>query len=220
VQINMEKYAQASWTQLYSRSARKHHIINTSLQIDTQGIFLGNTLSLGPAFHRQGFTAHIEGANAKVLWNNITLVDGTRKTHHYANILHNVPNAESQQHFKNVLMDEGTASVNGSVCVSRDAHLTNASQLINHLQLSAKAQAYTKPNLRILADDVKCSHGTTVGQIEEEQLFYLLARGLSEEAAGRILMNAFLAELIDKITCTEIKMVFERILTHESLKDV
>jgi len=117
------------------------------------------------------------------------------QVHNFVRIHHEAPHCSSNQLFKNVINDKGRSSIDGTVIVNKGAQLTNSDQLINNLMLSDEAHADNKPNLMIFADDVKCTHGTTVGQINEDQLFYLKTRGLSQELAKSLLTTSFVNSL-------------------------
>ena len=114
-------------------------------------------------------------------------------------IHHESPHTTSAQNFKNVVNDHSRSSVDGTVIVSQDAQQTFSDQLINNLTLSDNAHADNKPNLMIFADDVKCTHGATVGQLDADQLFYLKTRGLSEQVAREILTKSFAESIVQTI---------------------
>lgn len=114
-------------------------------------------------------------------------------------VIHAKPHCQSNQIYKNVLDDKSTGAFSGRIHVARDAQKTNAFQRNNNLLLTDTATMQTKPQLIIDADDVKCSHGATVGQIDEEALFYLRARGIDEDKARMMMMNAFTHEVVQQI---------------------
>jgi Fe-S cluster assembly protein SufD len=116
---------------------------------------------------------------------------------HQTSIQHKVPHCESHECFKGIIDDQASAAFNGKVCVHPDAQKTNAYQQNDTLVISQHAVMNSKPQLEIFADDVKCSHGATIGQLDEKALFYLKARGLDTNAAQHILKAAFLAQVLD-----------------------
>jgi len=118
---------------------------------------------------------------------------------------HRMPHCNSNEIYKGVLSDNATGVFNGKIFVQRDAQKTNAFQQNNNLLLSNKATINTKPQLEIFADDVKCSHGSTVGQLSKEAMFYLRSRGISEEAAKALLVNAFAFDVTEKIRIPELE---------------
>ena len=118
---------------------------------------------------------------------------------------HMMPNCESNEHYKGTVADKATGVFNGKVFVRKDAQKINAFQSNNNILLSDDATMNSKPELEIYADDVKCSHGSTSGQLDEEAVFYLQSRGLSKESATALLIGAFLGEVVEKIKITELK---------------
>lgn len=153
--------------------------------------------SEGSASMRHDYHVALMGENAEASLNGVWMLSGSHEAH--ANILmeHQAPHCRSMQLFKSVLSDNSHSSFEGKIYVHSPAQKTEAFQLNNNLLLSDKARADSKPNLEIFADDVKASHGATVGQLDEEQLFYLKTRGFSEEAAKNILVYGFCKEVLD-----------------------
>ena len=118
---------------------------------------------------------------------------------HHVQVNHLHPNTYSKQHYKEIVGDQAIAIFNGKINVASAAQKTNAFQTNNALLLSDLASHYVKPQLEIYADDVKCSHGATVGQLDRGQLFYLQARGIPEKVALKLLLRAFAGEIVDKV---------------------
>jgi Fe-S cluster assembly protein SufD len=117
---------------------------------------------------------------------------------------HKVPNCESHELYKGVIDENATAVFNGKVYVRPDAQKINAFQSNANVLLSDNATINSKPELEIYADDVKCSHGSTTGQLDEEAVFYLRARGLSEKSARQLVVSAFIGEVIEKVENEEV----------------
>lgn len=130
--------------------------------------------------------------------------------HTYAD--HQAPNCNSNELYKGVMADKSTGVFNGKIMVHQIAQKTNAYQSNQNVLLGDKASIFSKPELEIYADDVKCSHGCTVGQLDEEALFYLRSRGLSRDAAHRLLVQAFASDIIEKIEIEEVKTSIERFI--------
>lgn len=133
------------------------------------------------------------------------LSDRTQHIDNYVYIDHAKPNCTSNQLFKGVLDDMATGAFNGKILVRKDAQHTRAFQANNNIILTDDADINTKPQLEIYADDVKCSHGATVGQLDTEAMFYLQARGIGEKDARMLLMNAFVGEVINNIAIVALK---------------
>jgi Fe-S cluster assembly protein SufD len=130
------------------------------------------------------------------------------KTQHVDNFIfvdHAKPNCTSNQLFKNILDETSTGAFTGKILVERDSQNTNAYQRNSSILISMEAKMHSKPQLEIYADDVKCSHGSTVGQIDEEALFYLRSRGILEKDARLMLMFAFTREILDEIKIEPLK---------------
>lgn len=142
----------------------------------------------------------LAGENAEANLSGLGLYDEKHEGHVHVLVEHQAPYCRSMQLYKNVLRGSSRSSFEGKIYVHKAAQKTDAYQMNKNLILSKGSLAYSKPNLEIFADDVKASHGATVGQLDEEQLFYLLARGLDRKTAENVLINGFCSEVIEKIT--------------------
>ena len=132
-------------------------------------------------------------------------MDKTQHVDNQLKINHNVPNCTSNEKFKGILDDEASAVFNGHVYVAHNAQKTNAYQNNSNILLTDKAKINTMPFLEIYADDVKCSHGTSTGQLDQEAMFYMRQRGISKEDARMLLMYAFAAEISNNISILALK---------------
>jgi Fe-S cluster assembly protein SufD len=164
-----------------------------------------NSFSFGAKSSRDDLEVDLEGTGAHASINGLYVTNEARKSHHKVTINHKVAHASSEQLFKGLLLDESRAEFNGLIEVFKDAQKTDATQLNNNLLLSPKAHIDSRPQLNILADDVKCSHGSTVGRLNQEELFYLMSRGLSKEEAQVVLTYSFCQEIIDKLKLKSVK---------------
>lgn len=158
------------------------------------------TFSLHGGLIRNNLKVTFSSDHSEANVNGLSFTDKKQHTDNFIIIDHASPNCLSNQIYKNILDDESTGAFSGRIHVARDAQQTNAFQRNNNVLLSDKARMQTKPQLIIDADDVKCSHGATVGQIDEDALFFLRARGIGEKDARMMLMNAFAHEVVQKIT--------------------
>ena len=161
--------------------------------------FKYNSLNLKANSSRDKITIDIddEGAHADI--NGLYILNKERKAHNVITVNHNSGNATSSQLFKGILSDTARAEFNGAINVARDANGTDAEQLNRHLVLSDDAHVDSRPQLNILADDVKCSHGSTIGDLEEDEIFYLSSRGIKKDDALAMLTLSFCDELINKV---------------------
>lgn len=176
--------------------------VQTSMVHITLGrdaVYNGFSLSMGARLARHQIHAQIQGANAECVFNGVNLLNGVQHGDTTILIEHHAPHGRSSQFYRTLLDGEARGVFQGKVHVHREAQKTDAYQLSNALLLSQGAEMDTKPELEIYADDVKCSHGATTGQLDEEPLFYLRSRGLSEAQARMLLMQAFVNEAVDKI---------------------
>ena len=155
--------------------------------------FFGNQLT------RHHFEAHLKDVGVELKLNSVSVLTDAEQVHNFVRIHHEAPHGTSAQVFKNIVSGKSRSSIDGTVIVNRGAQQTNSDQLINNLMLSDNAHADTKPNLMIFADDVKCTHGATVGQLDEDQLFYLKTRGLIEKVAKELLTKSFAESIIQTI---------------------
>lgn len=159
----------------------------------------------GAELIRNNLEIVLNGSQTETHLLGLYLVGDHQLTDNHTAIHHKFPHCESNEIYKGVLLDNGKAVFNGKVFVERPAQKTNAFQQNNNLLLSDKAQVFAKPQLEIFADDVKCSHGCTVGQFDPESLFYLRARGIGEESARKLLVEAFMFDVTQKISNEAVK---------------
>jgi Fe-S cluster assembly protein SufD len=148
---------------------------------------------------RNNLKVVLDGENSEANLYGMSFMDKRQHVDNFTQVVHGKPQCRSNQSYKNVLDDDSSGAFSGRIHVLRDAQKTNAYQRNNNLLLTDRALMQTKPQLIIDADDVKCSHGATVGQIDEEALFYLRSRGIDESQARLMLMNAFAYEVVQQI---------------------
>lgn len=176
--------------------------VSTNMVKITQGqdsLYNGFTLNIGGKLTRHEITALIQGSNAELHLNGLNLLNGEQHGDTTIVIEHQAPHSQSNQFYRSILDDKARGVFQGKVHVHQIAQKTDGYQLSNALLLSKEAEMDTKPELEIYADDVKCSHGATTGQLDEEPLFYLRSRGLDEKAARQLLIEAFVDEVVEKI---------------------
>jgi Fe-S cluster assembly protein SufD len=161
--------------------------------------FASHALSLGARWARVEVGATLAAAGAECILHGLYLADGARHVDHRTSLDHAVPEGTSRQLYKGILGGTARAVFNGKILVRPDAQGTNAFQSNRNLLLSRDALVFTRPQLEIYANDVKCTHGATVGQLDPEALFYLRSRGLGPEAARHLLIRAFIGEVLERI---------------------
>jgi Fe-S cluster assembly protein SufD len=171
---------------LYVRAARDAHVFC-------------HAISLGGALARNDTNVVLDGEGAECTLNGLYLADGARLADNHTTIDHAQPHCGSREVYKGILADHARAVFNGKIIVRPDAQKTDAKQTNKALLLSEDARINTKPQLEIFANDVKCTHGAAVGQMDEEAIFYLRARGLSESQARHLLIRAFVGDVLNQM---------------------
>jgi len=175
------------------------HVANSAVRLARDATYESNAIALGARISRHNLHVRLDGEGARAHLDGLTLVDGRQLADTHSFIEHARPRGTSRQLHKCVVGGRAHAVFNGRILVARDAQLTDSAQESRNLLLSPDAYVDTKPQLEIFADDVKCSHGATVGQLEAEELFYLRTRGLDETAARNLLTYGFAAEIVARI---------------------
>ena len=201
-----------NFSQVQKDDEKSWHCSKTYVELHRDSRFFGRNGSSGNRLTRHHFEARLKEEGAELDLGGASVLVNQEQVHNFIRIHHEAPHCTSNQLFKNVINDKGRASVDGTVIVNKGAQLTNSDQLINNLMLSDEAHADNKPNLMIFADDVKCTHGTTVGQIDEDQLFYLKTRGLSQELAKSLLTTSFVESLIQTIPFPDVVADLDEVL--------
>lgn len=191
-------------------------VSNTSTNIARDATFSSVLLSLGGEMLRNNLSFNINASNCVGNMYGLYMLNGKTHVDNHTNVDHKKPHSESNELYKGILTDQSRGVFNGKIFVRKDAQKTNAFQQNNNILLSEDAILNTKPQLEIWADDVKCSHGCTTGQLDEEALFYLRARGIGKESAKSLLLYAFAGEVLDKITNEMFKKYCEEIV-HDRL---
>jgi Fe-S cluster assembly protein SufD len=181
-------------------------------QLKKNAKFQSLSLMLGAKAVRQSYRIELQGENSEVHLNGLSVLGGGNTAHTHATVEHQAPHTRSMQKFKGILADHSQSSFEGKIFVCPEAQKTEAYQVNHNLLLSQGAIAYSKPNLEIFADDVKASHGATISQLDEEQLFYLKARGIKPEAAKRLLTQGFCREMINQIPYDSLLQKWDHIL--------
>jgi Fe-S cluster assembly protein SufD len=171
-----------------------------------------HTFSFGGNITRNNLNFYHQGERIDSTLKGITIIGDKQHVDHYTLVQHATPNCESHQNYKTILSDNATGVFNGKIFVEKEAQKTNAFQQNNNILLSDKATINAKPQLEIFADDVKCSHGCTIGQLDESAMFYMQQRGIPKKEARALLMYAFSNEVIESIKIPELKQRITKII--------
>lgn len=171
-----------------------------------------HTFSFGGNITRNNLNFYHQGEHIDSTLKGITIIGDKQHVDHYTLVQHATPNCESHQNYKTILNDSSTGVFNGKIYVEKEAQKTNAFQQNNNILLSDKATVNAKPQLEIFADDVKCSHGCTIGQLDENAMFYMQQRGIGKKEAKALLMYAFTSEVTNSVKIPELKGKIARII--------
>lgn len=202
--IELEDGAHLTINKLQTESGTDFHFSREAVKQEKNSNFTLNTLTFNGNFVRNDVNVFVNGQNAETNLNGAYLVKNNQLVDNHTIVDHLVANCQSNELYKGVLYDKSTAVFNGKVFVRPDAQKINAFQSNGNVLLSDDASVNSKPELEIYADDVKCSHGSTTGQLDENAVFYLRARGLSEKSAKELLVSAFISDVLNKIENEEV----------------
>jgi Fe-S cluster assembly protein SufD len=212
-EIVLNASAQLEHYRLQQEGQAAYHISTLFVHHEAQSQYQGNTIVLGGKWSRTDYNVDFHGEHAQSRLDGLYLVKDKQLADIHLNINHAIPNCSSEQDFRGILLGSGRGVFDGLIKVAEQAQHTEAHLYNANLMLSRSAEVDTKPQLLIYADDVKCSHGTTVGQLEPEQLFYLRSRGISESDAKKMLCVGFAQEVLDKCAVQSLRSIAESALS-------
>ena len=204
-EIFAQKRAIVDYYKIQNDELEANLIDNTYVSQKQESHVSVQTFSFGGNLTRNNLNFYHFGERLTSTLNGITIIGDKQHVDHYTLVHHAAPNCESFQDYKGIFSDRSTGVFNGKVYVEKEAQKTNAFQKSNNILLSDKATINAKPQLEIFADDVKCSHGCTVGQLDETALFYMQQRGIPKKEAKALLMYAFSNAVIESIKIPELK---------------
>lgn len=201
---------------LQQESERAFHIGTTSVYQERDSNYTSYAISLGGALVRHNLNVVSDDENTESTIDGLYVTVGNQHTDSHTTIDHRKPNSRSFQLYKGILDDKSRAVFNGKIFVREGALHTDAKQLNKNLLLSSDATVDTKPQLEIFTDDVKCAHGATVGQLSDDEMFYLLSRGISKDKAKALLTYGFAEDVINRIKIKSVhdhldKVVLEKL---------
>jgi Fe-S cluster assembly protein SufD len=198
-EIYAGRNARIDFSRMQNENSFSSQIAHTFIHQEENSVVTSNTISLHGGLIRNNFFVRLDGYGCESNLYGLFLGDDNQHIANFTLVNHAMPHCTSSQLFKGILDDKATGAFNGKIFVSKDAQKTQAYQKNNNLLLSPDARMNTKPHLEIYADDVKCSHGATIGRLDYDALFYLRSRGIGEKEARQLLMYAFADEIISKI---------------------
>lgn len=204
-EIFVEKNARFDFYEMEENGVNTYRVASTFVSQEANSNVMINGITLHNGRTRNNYQVTLNGEHAETHLGGMAIVDKTQSVDNHTFIDHAVPNCISREMFKYVLDEKSIGAFTGRILVRKDAQKTEAYQTNKNICTTADAKMFTKPQLEIYADDVKCSHGATIGQIDENALFYLRARGISEKEARMLLKFAFMADVIDGIRMEALK---------------
>ncbi|GJH39951.1 Fe-S cluster assembly protein SufD [Capnocytophaga sp. HP1101] len=199
-EVFVAKNAFLDYYKLQNDSLTASLIDNTYISQEANSHASVHTFSFGGTLARNNLNFYHQGEYLESTLKGLSILKGTQHTDHYTLVNHAHPNCESHQDYKSIVNDAATNVFNGKIMVEQIAQKTNAYQQNDNVLLSDKATVYTKPQLEIFADDVKCSHGCTVGSLSDESLFYLQTRGIGKKEASALLTYAFANTVLESVS--------------------
>lgn len=205
VELVLKDGARLEHYKVQRESARAFHVATTMIDLGSNSSYDATTITFGAELSRHDINATMDNEGAECWVDGLYLVTTGQHADTHSLIDHRKPHCTSHQLYKGILDGKSRAVFNGKVFVRHDAQKTDAMQTNKNLLLSNEARVDTKPQLEILADDVKCAHGAAVGQIDEDELFYLQTRGIHHDLARNLLTYGFAEEVIGKIKIESIR---------------
>jgi Fe-S cluster assembly protein SufD len=196
LQVQLDAGAQLTHVRLQEESPQGFHVGRVLVQQAADSRYLSHNLQTGAAWSRLDLAVELAAPGAEVELDGLYAVTGRQHLDNHTRVDHLAPHTTSRELYRGILDGHGRAVFNGKVRVAPHAFKTDAQQANHNLLLSRGAEIDTKPELEIYADDVKCSHGATIGQLDEQQLFYLRSRGIDAESARALLVGAFAERLM------------------------
>ena len=204
-EIFVEKRAQVDYYKVQNDKVDASLIDNTYVEQHDDSICSVHTFSLGGKLTRNNLNFYQKGEHINSILNGVTILEEKQHVDHNTLVHHQQPNCESHQDYKGIFSDKSVGVFNGKVLVDKIAQKTDAFQSNNNILLDDQASINSKPQLEIFADDVKCSHGCTIGQLDDEALYYLKTRGIPEKEAKALMMFAFANNVLDGVKLPAVK---------------
>jgi len=205
VDVRLGSGARIEHYKVQRESANAFHVATTSADLGPNANYNATTINFGAALSRHDIDVRMDHEGAECSVDGLYMIDGNQHTDTHSIIDHRRPRSRSQQLYKGILDGKSRAVFNGKVFVRHGAQQTDARQTNKNLLLSKEARVDTKPQLEIFADDVKCTHGAAIGQLEEDEVFYLESRGIRPELARNLLTYGFAEEVIEKIKIASVR---------------
>ncbi|GIU83006.1 MAG: Fe-S cluster assembly protein SufD [Acidobacteria bacterium] len=212
IEISIANEAKLKHYRVQRESHNSFHVTTTCAEVQCGSVYDSTNITLGAKLSRHDVIAIFKAEGGQAFVDGLYLVSGEQHSDTHSVIDHVFPNCLSRQNYKGIVDGKARAVFNGKIFVRENAHGTDAQQSNKNLLLSNEARVDTKPQLEIFNDDVRCSHGATVGQLEEEEIFYLMSRGLHHSLAENLLTYGFAEEIVNKIEVDSLKSQLDEAL--------
>jgi Fe-S cluster assembly protein SufD len=214
-EIFAEKSANVDYYKIQNDNSEASIVDNTFVAQERDTICSVHTFSFGGKIVRNNLNFFQNGEHVDSILKGITILENKQHVDHHTLVHHIAPNCESHQDYKGIYDDRSTGVFNGKVIVEKEAQKTNAYQQNNNVLVSDKATVNAKPQLEIFADDVRCSHGCTIGQLDEQALFYMQQRGIPKKEAKALLMYAFSNTVLESVRIPEVKNRINKLIAQK-----
>ncbi|GAA3633232.1 Fe-S cluster assembly protein SufD [Flavivirga jejuensis] len=211
-EIFTNKRAIVDYYKIQNDNSNASLIDNTFIKQKKESVASVHTFAFGGKLTRNNLNFFQEGERIDSILKGVTIIGEKQHVDHNTLVHHIEPNCESHQDYKGIFGENSTGVFNGKIIVEKEAQKTNAFQANNNILVSDKATINTKPQLEIFADDVKCSHGCTIGQLDESAMFYMRSRGIPEKEAKALLMYAFSNNVLNSVKIPEMKQRITKII--------
>jgi Fe-S cluster assembly protein SufD len=211
-EIHIGANAQVAHCKLQEEAEGAYHIATVQAHQAPDSRFSSHSVSLGGGLVRNDIQTALAGSGSECSLDGLYLASGNQHVDHHTTIDHAQPHCTSRELYKGILDGKATGVFNGKVLVRQEAQKSDAGQVNKNLLLTGSAVINTKPQLEIFADDVKCSHGATIGRLDDDALFFLRARGIGRDEARRLLIHAFASEVIQRIDVEPLRARLEQVV--------
>ena len=219
-EIYTNSHATVDYYKIQNDNVNASLIDNTYIEQQKESICSVHTFSFGGNITRNNLNFYQKGERIDSILKGITIIEGKQHVDHHTLVHHIEPNCESHQDYKGIYNERSTGVFNGKVIVEKEAQKTNAYQQNNNILISDKATINAKPQLEIFADDVKCSHGCTIGQLDDQALFYMQQRGIPKKEGKALLMYAFANTVLESVKIPEVKKRITKIIANKLGVDI
>ncbi|MGY0425990.1 MAG: Fe-S cluster assembly protein SufD, partial [Polaribacter sp.] len=211
-EIFADKSANVDYYKIQNDNMNASLIDNSYVEQQSNSVVSVHTFSFGGNITRNNLNFYQKGEHINSILKGITIIEGKQHVDHYTLVHHIAPNCESHQDYKGIYDERSTAVFNGKIVVEKEAQKTNAYQQNNNVLVSDDATINAKPQLEIFADDVKCSHGCTIGQLDDNALFYMQQRGIPKKEGKALLMFAFANTVLESVRIPEVKQRITKLI--------